>query len=399
MSEACWLTIVGLGEDGPEGLSPASREALDRAEVILGPKRHLALVPVNGAERLEWPVPFADGMPVLLGLRGRRVVVLASGDPFWFGAGSVIVRDLADGEWQALPGPSVFSLAAARLGWALETTLCGGLHAAPFARLRPDLAPGRRMIVTLRDGSAVGELAAWLTGAGFGATKVHVLEALGGPRERLRAVLARSCDLGDVAHPVVVALEVAGDGSVLSRVSGQADEVFEHDGQITKRPVRALTLSALAPRPGERLWDIGAGSGSIALEWLLSDPATQAVAIEARADRAARIEANAAALGQDRLQVVTGAAPDALEGLLPPDAVFVGGGLDRALLDWLIGNLAMGTRLVANAVTLDTEAVLIEAQSRLGGSLMKVELSEAAPLGRFRGWKASYPIVQWSVTL
>ena len=399
MAETCWLTIIGLSEDGPDGLPVASREALAAAAVIMGPARHLGLVSDNGARRVEWPVPFADGLPVLLGLRGQRVVVLASGDPFWFGAGTVIAQVLQPGEWRAFPGASVFSLAAARLGWPLEATLCFGLHASPLQRLRPALASGRRSIVLVRDGDAVGELAGWLTGLGFGASRMHVCEALGGPRERCRDVVADAYDLADVAHPVAVALEVAGDGVVLSAASGQADDLFDHDGQITKRPVRALTLSALAPRPGERLWDIGAGSGSIALEWLLSDPSTQAVAIEAREDRTTRIRANALALGQDRLEVVTGKALAVLDGLPKPDAVFVGGGLDVALLDWLEANLAKGTRLVANAVTLDTEAVLVAAQARLGGHLMKVALSEAAPLGRFRGWKASYPIVQWSVTL
>lgn len=365
----------------------------------MGPPRHLGLLPDSAAQRVEWPVPFSDGLPVLLGLRGQRVVVLASGDPFWFGAGAVIAKALKPGEWRALPDRSVFSLAASWLGWRMEATLCVGLHAAPLQRLRPALSPGRQAIVLLRDGEAVGELAGWLASVGFGATRMHVLEALGGPRERCRDVVAEAYNLADVAHPVAVALEVAGDGVVLSSASGQADDVFDHDGQITKRPVRALTLSALAPRPGERLWDIGAGSGSVALEWLLSDTTTQAVAVEMREDRAARTRANATALGQDRLEVVTGAAPSALDGLPMPDAVFVGGGLDAGLLDWLEARLPKGTRLVANAVTLDTEAVLVAAQARLGGHLMKVELSEAAPLGRFRGWKASYPIVQWSVTL
>lgn len=393
-----WLTIVGLGEDGPEGLSHASRTALDSAEVIMGPDRHLALIPSTGAERITWPVPFADGLAVLEGLRGRQVVVLASGDPFWFGAGSVIARKFAPGEWRAFSGPSAFSLAASRLGWPLEDTLCLGLHAAPFARLRPHLARGRRAIVTLRDGEAVPALADFLDRAGFGQTTVHVLEALGGLRERRRRTIAADCKVTDACHPVVVALDVTGPGG-LSPASGKPDRTFESDGQITKRPIRALTLSTLAPMPGEMLWDIGAGSGSVALEWLMSHPSTQAVAIESRDDRAARIARNADVLGQDRLTVVCGSAPDGLADLPVPQAVFVGGGLSRRLLDWLTDSLAPGTRLVANAVTLDTEAIVIEAQARLGGELMRIEISEAQPLGRFRGWKAGYPLVQWNVTL
>lgn len=399
MGTGKWLTILGLGEDGPDGLTPASRATLDRAEIVMGPPRHLALLPDVSARTVEWPVPFADGLPTLMSFRGRQVVVLASGDPFWFGAGSVLARQLDMGEWAAHPGPSIFSLAASRLGWPLESTVCLGLHAAPLARLRPHLSPGVRAIVTLRDGGSGKDLAAWLCDERFGASQLHVLEALGGPQERVRQVSAEAYAYDDVVHPVAVALTCAGDGEVIHRASGQVDAFFDHDGQITKQPVRAVTLAALAPRPGERLWDIGAGSGSIALEWLMSASSTKALAIEARTDRAERIRQNAERLGQDRLEVVEGRAPDALAELPEPHVVFVGGGLMGGTLAWLETNLAPGTRVVANAVTLETEALLIEAASRLGGRLIKLDLSEAQPLGRFRGWKASYPLVQWSVTL
>jgi len=365
----------------------------------MGPRRHLALVPDLAAERIAWPVPFADGLPILAGLRGRRVVVLASGDPFWFGAGAVIARAFGHGEWCALPGPSTFSLAAARLGWPLERTLCLGLHAVPLSRLKPHLAPGLRAIVLLRDGAAVGGLAQYLAQEGFGASALVILEALGGPAERVSE--AQADDLPQVAfsHPVCVAVSVAGSGPVVPRSSGLDDGVFDTDGQITKRPVRALALSALAPRPGEMLWDIGGGSGSIAIEWLLAHPEMAAISIEPRGDRAARIRANADRLGVDRLTVVEGEAPAALEGLPPPQAVFVGGGLSEALLADLAARLVSGTRLVAHAVTLQSEALLAGWADRLGGDLLRIELSEAAPLGRKRGWKAAYPVVQWRVVL
>lgn len=394
-----WLTIVGLGEDGPDGLSPASRAALTAADVVIGPPRHLSLLPPLAAETVEWPTPFVDGLRLLLGLRGRRTVALASGDPFWFGAGGPIAQGLAPGEWRALPGPSTFSLAAGRLGWSLERTLCFGLHAAPLMRLRPHLAPGARIIALLRDGPAVEALATWLAAEGFGATQVHVLQALGGARERVVSGRADALSGGPFVHPVAAALDVAGDGDVIPRASGLDDAWFENDGQITKRPVRALTLSALGPRPGERLWDIGGGSGSIAIEWLLAHPANEAVSIERRPDRAARMRSNAARLGVDRLTVVEGAAPEALSGLSPPDAVFVGGGLSAALLAVLEDSLAPGARLVANAVTLETEALLVAAHLRRGGALMRLDIAEAAPLGSFRGWRAAYPVTQWSVTL
>ena len=398
MTDAPWLTIIGMGEDGPDGLTPASLKALQAAENVIAPPRHLALLPDLAAKKIEWPVPFVDGLTILSDLRGTLTVAITSGDPFWFGAGSVIARHLRSGEWHAIPSVSIFSLLAAHLGWPLEQTVCTGLHAAAFARLRPHLAAGTRAIVTLRDGDAAAALAGWLTETGFGASTLHVAEAMGGPKQRLRTTTAGGYALEDVAHPVSVAIEVAGGGKTLPRATGKPDVFFDNDGQITKRPVRALTLSALAPRAGEMLWDLGAGSGSVAIEWLMTHPSTQAVAVEARADRAETIRANADALGQDRLQVITAEARDALPDLPRPDAVFVGGGLTSDLLDALWKTCASGTRIVANAVTLETEAFVIAAHARHGGALMRVELSHPAELGRFRAWKAAYPLVQWSAT-
>lgn len=365
----------------------------------MGPSRHLGLLPEITAERIAWPVPFADGIARLLELREQRVVVLASGDPFWFGAGSSIARHLAPGEWTALPGPSTFSLVAGRMGWPLEATECLGLHAAPLDRLRPVLAAGVCMIVLLRDGAAVRGLADYLCDAGFGVSDLAVFEAVGGPRERRTdGKAAELLDIG-FAHPVCAAVQVQGDGAALPLASGRPDAWFDSDGQITKRPVRALTLSALAPRPFEHLWDIGGGSGSVGIEWLLAHPSLGATTIEPRKDRAARIAQNAARLGVDRLTVVHGAAPDALAGLPLPDAVFIGGGLTQALLDWLTAHLPGGTRIVANAVTLESEALLTEARARLGGDLLRIELAQTAPLGGKTGWKSSYPVVQWSAVL
>ncbi len=395
MAETPWLTIIGLGEDGLNGLSDASREALARAELVMGAARHLALVPGLPCDLLEWPVPFADGIDLLLAQRGRRVVVLASGDPFWFGAGSSVTRHLDRQEWCALPAPSTFSLAAAALGWPLQHVLCLGLHAAPLTRLRPHLVRGARVVVLLRDGGAVGDLAAYLAGLGFGASRLHVMEALGGPRARTRSIRAADYDLGDVAHPVAVGLEVAGAGRALPSVAGREDGFFDHDGQITKQAVRALTLAALAPVPGELLWDIGLGSGSVSIEWLLAHPRTEAIGFEADPRRAARATANAAALGVDRLKVVKARAPEGLEGQPLPNAVFIGGGLSEALLTRLWAILPKGVRLVANAVTLESEALLGQWQARAGGTLTRLEISDAVPLGSKRGWRAAYPIVQW----
>lgn len=361
--------------------------------MVFGGPRHLAMI-AHGDKR-EWPVPFS--IAPVLGLRGRRVAVLASGDPFWHGAGGALAEALAPGEWRALPAPSVVSLAAARMGWRLEEVLVLGLHAAPVQRLRPWLAPGLRAVVTLRDGAAVAGLAQWLAAEGFGASRVSVLEALGGPRERIREARADEAMPEGIGPLVTVALVVAGEGAVLPHCSGLADDFFDHDGQITKRPLRALALSALAPRAGEMLWDLGAGSGSVGIEWLLAHPSTRCIAVERDPGRAARARSNAARLGVDRLDLREGAALDLLDVLPDPDAVFLGGGCDAVLLAALWDRLPSGTRLVAHAVTLETETLLAQWHGGKGGSLLRIELAEAAPLGRRRGWKAQYPVVQWSV--
>jgi precorrin-6B C5,15-methyltransferase / cobalt-precorrin-6B C5,C15-methyltransferase len=390
-----WLTIIGIGDDGVAGLGARSQAALKAAAVIMGPPRHLAMVQGGSAQQIAWPVPFADGLETLQGLRGQSVAVLASGDPFWFGAGSVIARHFERAEWTALPGPSCFSLAAAHMAWPLEGTMCLGLHAAPFARLRRHLAPGMRLIVTLRDGNAATDLCAYLTEQGFGSSAISVLEHLGGPEEAVTTGTAAGLS-GKFAHPVCAAIEVAGNGPVLSAATGQADSAFDSDGQMTKRPIRVVTLSTLAPRPLEHLWDIGGGSGSIALEWLLAHPTTRATTIEPRSDRVARIRHNAEMLGVDhRLTVVEGAAPDALGDLERPDAIFVGGGLSQPVLDAV---LAQSARIVVNVVTLEGEALLARAQAAHGGELMRVALSHAGPLGPKRGWSSPYPVVQWSLS-
>lgn len=394
-----WLDIVGFGEGGVEALTPPARAALEAAEVVMAPPRHLARCPETVAQRIEWPAPFAEGVATLMEMRGiKSVAVLASGNPFWFGAGSTLVRDLEPSEWRAHPGPSTFSLAAARLGWPMEFTVCLGLHAAPLTRARRHLARGARLLVLLRNGDAVIEFAQWLTETGFGASELNVMEALGGPRERITPGRADSMD-GQFFHPVCVAVRVWGDDGGLSLTPGRASALFENDGQITKAPIRALTLSALAPRPGERLWDIGAGSGAISVEWLLGHPGLAATAFERDPERAARIRRNAARFGVDRFELVEGAAPEALDGAEPPDAVFVGGGLSKPLFESVRRLTHKGTRLVANAVTLETEALLTDLHQEHGGSLLRLDVAEAMPLGPRRGWQPSRPVTQWSVTL
>ncbi|MBY0350556.1 precorrin-6y C5,15-methyltransferase (decarboxylating) subunit CbiE [Tabrizicola sp.] len=386
-----WLTVIGLGEDGPEGLSPASRAALGAATAIFGGPRHLDLIRA-GDRGHAWPVPF-DATPVLA-FRGQPTVVLASGDPFWFGAGGSLMAHLSSGEWISHPAPSTFQLSANRLGWRLEETLCLGLHAAPFVRLRPGLGRGVRAICTLRDAASVADLSVWLRDNGHPTAKLTVLERLGGPAERIREVTGAVPT--DIALPVSVAIE--GQDPGLPQASGLPDDLFQHDGQITKRPVRALTLSALAPRRGETLWDIGAGSGSIGIEWLLAGGA-RVEAVEADPERAARARANAEAFGlSHRHRLHQAQAPEGLESLPCPDAVFVGGGATARLLAQVWEVIPSGTRLVLNAVTIETEALVLDWSARHGGALLKINLSEPVAIGRKRGWKAALPILQWSVT-
>ena len=389
-----WLTIIGLGEDGLAGLTDASREALAHADVVFGGPRHLALADV-GARGRAWPVPFDLG--AVLASKGSNIAVLASGDPFWYGAGGSLAAHLDPSEWRCFPGVSTFSRAAAHLGWRIEDVACLGLHAAPFSRLLPHLAAGRRAICLVRDAATVAGVAEWLVAQGQGNASIWVMEALGGPNERVRQALAGDLPMDAISALVAVAVQPTGIVTTgLPMTPGLPDSSFSHDGQITKSPIRALTLAALAPRMGEILWDIGAGSGSVSVEWCRAGG--RAIAVEARADRVANIHANVDTFGlAGQMTVVEGAAPTALAGLTAPDAIFVGGGANQGLLRGLWGVLPIGGRMVCNGVTLETEALLADWHAEKGGSLMRIDLAQAAPLGRMRGWVASRPVVQWSV--
>jgi precorrin-6Y C5,15-methyltransferase (decarboxylating) len=389
-----WLSIIGMTDDTATSLPPASRAAIDAADVVFGGPRHLELAGV-GTRGHPWPIPFS--IDPVLAHRGKRVAVLASGDPFWFGAGGSLSAQLRPDEWQVLPAPSTFSLIAGHLGWRLEETTCHGLHAAPFARLRGALSPNGQMICLLRDGDAPSALAKWLIDQGAGDAKLWVCERMSSTAQRVRQTVASGIDLNDVTAPVAVAVALP-DNVGLPRGSGLSDDAFAHDGQITKRPVRALTLSALAPRQGELLWDIGAGSGSISVEWCLAGG--RAIAFEQHATRVGNIAQNITDFGIDhRMTVVQGDAIAMLSDQPLPDAVFVGGGGNIALFDHLFEILPKRTRVVANGVTLETESLLASLQADKGGDLLRIDLAQAAPLGRMRGWQAARPVVQWSVIL
>lgn len=395
-----WLSIVGIGEDGVEGLSPVARDLISGADIVFGGNRHLGLAAplIRGATR-PWPSPFAQAVDAVLAQRGRQVCVLSSGDPYLYGVGSVLAQHVEPEQTLVIPAPSAFSLAAARLGWALPEATLVSLHGRALDLVRPHLQPGARVLVLTSDGGGPAALARLMTEIGFGASRLSVLEALGGPRERVRATNAAGFDLGavDDLNTVAIEVEAASDARVIARTAGLADALFEHDGQITKREIRAITVSALSPRRGELLWDVGAGSGSVAIEWMLADPSQRAIAIEARADRAARISRNAAAFGVPGIQVLEGTAPAALQALERPAAIFVGGGANEpGLFDAVIEALRPGGRLVVNAVTLETEALLLDHRAALGGELIRVAIARAAPVGGMIGWRPAIPVLQWT---
>lgn len=395
------VVVVGIGADGWDGLSPAARRAIGRAEVLRGSARQLAFVPAEViAERVPWPSPMGPAIRDLPAAHaGRRVVVLASGDPMFSGIGTSLVRLLGPERVDVVPHPSSVTLACARLGWAVEETTVVPLVGRPIELLAPHVTPGRRLLVLGSDTATPGEVASRLAQWGYGASRLVALAQLGGPGERRFTGTAVGWPHQQTDPLVVTAVETVADpGTVpLPAVPGLPDHAYEHDGQLTKRDVRAVTLARLAPLPGQLLWDVGAGAGSIGIEWMRTHPSCRAVAVEGDAARVQRIRRNAGRLGTPDLRVVEGRAPQALAGLPTPDAVFVGGGATvPGVLDACWAALRPGGRLVVNAVTVESEAVLAERYAGHGGDLVRLGVATAAPVGGFTGWKAAMPVTIWS---
>ena len=388
-----WLTVIGIGEDGFAGLGRNARRALLDADIVTGAPRHLSMLPTRiRARREPWPKPF--DVDALQAWRGRPVCVLASGDPMHFGVGATLARRFPADEMHVIGAPSSLSLAAARLGWALQELQAISLVGRPLATLNAHLRDGARLLVLSRDGASPTEIAALLCANGFGATHMNVFESLGGPREqRIDAVAAHWGDRQVEALNLVALTCRVDTGRSLPLTVGLPDDAFRNDGQLTKRDVRSITLSRLAPYPGALLWDVGAGCGSIAIEWMRAHPTCRAIAIESSPARQAFIAHNRDALGVPGLALVAGRAPDALQGLAAPDAIFIGGGVTvPGVLDACWSQLRPGGRLVANAVTLQSEAVLVDWRARHGGTLTRLAISEAQPLGGFDTWRAALPI-------
>jgi precorrin-6Y C5,15-methyltransferase (decarboxylating) len=397
-----WLSIVGIGEDGLDGLSPVARTLIAQAALVVGGRRHLALIgPAAKGETLAWPSPPGAAFPAIRARRGTPVCIVATGDPFFYGIGSLLAAEIPPDEMLCLPAASAFGLAAGRLGWPVQDCALVTVHGRALERIVPCLQPRARILALSWDESTPGKLAALLTASGLGQTRITVCEALGGPRERLRTAAAGAFSLDGIDPLNLVALEIgdAPGGRFIPRAAGLPDEWFEHDGQMTKRDIRAITLSALAPRQGELLWDIGAGSGSVGIEWMLASPSNATIAIERVPARAGRIARNAASLGVPDLRIVEGAAPEALRGLPTPHAIFIGGGATvPGTIDTAWATLATGGRLVVNSVTIETQAELIQRFRTLGGALKTIQIAHADPVGGFHGMRPSMPVTQWAIT-
>ena len=389
-----WLTLVGIGADGLDGLSQRARRALAAAEVLVGGARHLAMLPEDGRPRLSWRSPLADTLPEILAQRPRPVALLASGDPLWYGVGRLLLQHLSPAEVAIVPHVSAFQEACSRLGWALEEALPLTAHGRPISALRRHFQPGRRLLVLTADGSGPAAIARCLAADGYGESGITVLEEMGGVRERRTEARAATLD-GRFADLNLVAIEIAAAARPRPSVPGLPDDAYEHDGQLTKAEIRAVTLAALAPCDGELLWDVGAGAGSVAIEWLRSGRAMRALAIERDSARAARITANAERLGVPELVVHTGAAPAALADLPAPAAIFVGGGASApGLLDLCWDRLATGGRLVVNAVSVAGEAALLALHGAHGGRLLRLQLARAETIGTRLVWRPAMPVTQ-----
>lgn len=395
-----WLTIVGIGDGGLASLTGEALDAIDRATAIFGGERHLAMLGETAAETIVWETPFSAALDRLLDRAGTPTVVLATGDPMWFGVGATLARHVVSEAMLVLPAPSAFSLAASKLGWPLQATACLTVHGRPVDQLSRHLFPGEKLLVLSEDSASPREIARLLTSRGFGQSRMVVMEHLGGEREQVRETLAAGYDLEDEADLNLVAILCVAGRAATPRptVAGLPDDAFVHDGKMTKRTLRALAIAALEPMPGALLWDVGAGAGSVAVEWLRAAVRTRAVAIEPKPERCAMIAENAATLGVPELLLVEGSAPGAYGGLEAPDAVFIGGGLSDGVFAAAWEALKPGGRMVAHAVTLESEAMLIELHGQLGGELMRIAIDRAEKVGPFRGLKPSMPVIHWHVT-
>jgi precorrin-6Y C5,15-methyltransferase (decarboxylating) len=398
MNAGSWLTVIGIGDDGFTALSPVARTLVDTAEIIVGGRRHLEMLPQSHAgERLAWGCPLSNTLAEIGAHSGRRVTVLATGDPMWFGVGVTLAQTFGREALTVIPAPGAFSLAAARMAWPLTEVSCLSVHGRPLSLINLHMCPAARLIVLSENGGTPAAVAAAMVERGYGPSRLTVFEHMGGSEEAVREATAES--LGDTRcadlNTIAIECRPTVDAVVLSRLAGLPDDAYEHDGQLTKREVRASTLAALSPQPKQHLWDVGAGAGSVAIEWMRAGGT--ATAFENNLDRTAAMARNAERLGVPKLNIVPGTAPETFEGIERPNAVFIGGGLSHpGLADACWQALEGGGRIVANAVTIEGEAELLRRRSKLGGALTRHAISHLEPQGRFNAWRARAPVTQWS---
>ncbi|MEO9168167.1 MAG: precorrin-6y C5,15-methyltransferase (decarboxylating) subunit CbiE [Aestuariivirga sp.] len=395
-----WLTIIGMGEDGYAGLSTTAKRAIETAEVIFGSQRLLAMLPKQKAEIHLWPQPFAAAYTQVKSFAGRNTVLLATGDPMNFGVARKLFELLPHDEIKVIPHLSAFSLAAAKLGWSIPDCDCLTIHGRPAANLEAFIQPDAKLLVLTQDETSIAEVCRRLIARGFEKSKVTVLESLGGDKERITNFIAdQNPSLNwSPFNTLAIHCIASPDAKVYSRLSGLPDEAFVHDGQLTKREVRAVTLAALAPAPDQLLWDVGAGCGSIAIEWMRGARGCEAVAIEHHEPRCAMIAQNTDQLGTPRLKLIKGQAPAALVGLDRPHAIFIGGGVgDAGVFETCWQALRSGGRMVANVVTIEGEMHLYDLQEKHGGELVRIAISKLESVGKLRALKPKMPITQWRV--
>ncbi len=393
-----WLHVMGIGEDGMAGLSDRARALVLDAEVIVGGDRHHTLAPDLKAERIAWPSPFDAMIETIKRYRGRRIVILVTGDPLWYSVGARLLKAIPADEIAFHPQLSAFQLAACQMGWSLADLDTLTVHGRPAEQIIPAFAPGARLLVLTKDHTSPATVAALLNDRGYGESRMMALAHLGGPNAQI--IEGRASDwTAAVPDFHTLAIECAAEpgAAVLPRGPGLPDDAFVHDGKMTKQDVRAITLSKLWPRRGALLWDIGSGCGSVAIEWIRAARDAEAIGIEPVESRRDMAQKNALKLGAPRLKLINGRAPDALAGLPDPDAIFIGGGLSRETLEAACGRIKPHGRIVANAVTLESESVLADAQREYGGALVRIAVSHADAIGDFRGWRPNMPVTQWSL--
>jgi precorrin-6Y C5,15-methyltransferase (decarboxylating) len=395
---APWLHIIGIGEDGLAGLTPATRAVVEAAEVIIGGDRHHRLAETITAERIAWPSPFDALIGTLQAQRGRRVVVLATGDPLWYSVGARIGRAIDPAEIMYHPQVGAFQLAAARMGWSMADLETLTVHGRPVEQMIAFIQPDQRLLILTTGAETPAQIARFLSERGFGQSRMTVFAAMGGPDEARFDGVADSWSHDVPAfNTLAVDCVAAPDAALLPRVPGLSDALFQHDGTMTKQEVRAATLAKLMPMRGALLWDVGCGSGSVAIEWMRAARYARAVGIEPRADRRLLAANNALALGVPGLKLIEGTAPEALSGLDAPDAIFIGGGLSDAAFAACWQALRPLGRLVVNAVTLESEALMLDLYHRYGGTLVKIQVQRVEPVGRLHGWRPSMPVTQWAL--